>query len=95
MTVAGLEITDDGSRFVGTLDGEEVGFATYSRTPDQVIMPHTVTEPEYEGRGIASAIIKVALDDARSRGLKVVPVCPFVSAYLDRHPEYADIDSRK
>ncbi|HEY6738780.1 MAG TPA: GNAT family N-acetyltransferase [Actinopolymorphaceae bacterium] len=96
MTQDGLEISDapDRRRFEAVLDGKVVGFLEYSRDGASTVLPHTEVDPAYENRGIASRLARAALDDARARGSKVVPVCPFVSAYLDAHPEYADLDSR-
>jgi uncharacterized protein len=54
-------------------------------------MVHTEIEPEWEGRGFGSTLAAGALDDVRVRGLKVRPLCPFVVAYIRRHPEYADL----
>jgi uncharacterized protein len=66
-------------------------FATYQEVPDGLIFLHTETEPGYEGRGIASRLAGAALDDVRARGLLITPRCPFIAAYIDRHPEYADL----
>jgi predicted GNAT family acetyltransferase len=52
---------------------------------------HTEVPKELEGRGIGSALVRGLLEIARAQGLKVQAVCPFVKAYLDRHPEYADL----
>lgn len=52
---------------------------------------HTEVPNELEGRGVASHMAQVALDDARARGLKVVAQCPFVASYIRRHPEYQDL----
>jgi uncharacterized protein len=52
---------------------------------------HTEVEPRHEGRGFASRLVAGALDDIRARGLGVVPTCPFVRSYLERHPEYGDL----
>ena len=49
---------------------------------------HTETQPGFEGRGLATELVRAALDDAKARGLEINPVCPFVRAYLDQHPEY-------
>jgi predicted GNAT family acetyltransferase len=49
---------------------------------------HTEVPPELGGRGIASSMAKFALDYAREQGLGVVPLCPFVAVYIQRHPEY-------
>jgi len=47
--------------------------------------------PELGGKGAGSALVKGALDQVRAEGLKVIPQCPFVKAYIDKHPEYADL----
>lgn len=52
---------------------------------------HTEVDTEVRLRGLGSALVGGALDDARARGLRVVPICPFVDAYVRRHPEYADL----
>jgi len=48
-----------------------------------------------EGRGLAARLVAGALDDIRARGLHVVPICPFVSSYISRHPDYGDLVARK
>jgi predicted GNAT family acetyltransferase len=67
------------------------GFATYRLHRGRITFLHTQTETEYEGRGLASRLAAAVLDDARARGLSVIPACPFVSAWIRRHPEYADL----
>ena len=52
---------------------------------------HTEVEPAYEGQGLAGTLVEGALQDLRERGLRVIPVCPFVRSWLRRHPEYADL----
>jgi predicted GNAT family acetyltransferase len=52
---------------------------------------HTEVDPEVRLRGLGSALVGGALDDARARGLRIVPICPFVDAYVRRHPEYAEL----
>jgi predicted GNAT family acetyltransferase len=52
---------------------------------------HTDVDPRSEGKGAGAALLQGALDDVRARGLKVRPYCPFVAAYLQRHPEYQDL----
>jgi len=54
-------------------------------------MMHTEVPDAIEGRGVGSALARTALNDARANGLTVVPSCPFVSAYIKRHPAYLDI----
>ena len=52
---------------------------------------HTDVAPKWEGKGVGSTLVQGALDDVRARGLKVQPICPFVAAYIRRHPEYQDL----
>ena len=67
------------------------GFATYRLHPGRITFLHTEIEPEYEGSGLGSRLAAAVLDDARARGLSVVPICPFISSWIRRHPEYADL----
>jgi predicted GNAT family acetyltransferase len=67
------------------------GFASYELSPGRITFLHTRTEPAFAGRGVASGLARVALDDARARGLRVTPICPFFAAYIERHPAYADL----
>jgi predicted GNAT family acetyltransferase len=75
-------------------DGELAGFLDYIRTDDMVVYPHTLVEPAYEGNGVGSALAQVALDDALARGLRVLPSCPFVAAWMARHPAYRELEYR-
>ena len=66
--------------------------ATYYELADGVItFVHTEVPPELGGKGIGSKLIKGALDQVRADGLKVIAQCPFVKAYIDKHPDYADL----
>jgi predicted GNAT family acetyltransferase len=66
--------------------------ATYYKIADGVItFIHTEVPPELGGQGIGSKLIKGALDQVRAEGLKVIAQCPFVKAYIDKHPEEADL----
>ncbi len=87
-------VADDevGSRYAAMLDGRVAGFAEYLRTGDRVVFTHTEVDPAFEGRGVGGAIARYALDDVRRRGgLTVVPSCPFIRAWIDRHPDYQDL----
>jgi predicted GNAT family acetyltransferase len=56
-----------------------------------VVLVHTEVEPAFEGQGLGARLVAGALEDLRARGLKLVPQCPFVRAYLRRHPDQADL----
>jgi predicted GNAT family acetyltransferase len=74
------------------LDGEAViGEIRYRLEPGAVALVHTEVDPSHEGRGLGSQLVEGAFDDLRARGLSVIPICPFVRAWLKRHPEQADI----
>ncbi len=65
--------------------------AAYRLRDGRITFTHTEVPPELEGRGIGSKLVKAALEDARSRGLNVVPACPFVKHYIETHPEFRDL----
>jgi predicted GNAT family acetyltransferase len=73
------------------LDGKRVGLATFLRRGEVVVLPHTETDPAYQGRGLAGRLVAFALDDIRAGGLRVAPACPYVAEFIERHPEYADL----
>lgn len=77
-------------RFEADIDGK-IAFIEYSLFPDGIIFSHTEVPPELEGQGIASQLAKYVLEYARGEKLKVVPLCPYVNAYVKRHPEYNDL----
>ena len=81
------------SRYVIQVDGQAAGFAAYRLRGDRIVFTHTEVDPAFEGQGIGSALARAALDDVRRRGLAVVLVCPFLTAYVQRHPEYADLQA--
>lgn len=68
-----------------------IAFSEYRRHDDVVVFTHTVVPKALEGQGIASRLIAGALADVRAQGLRIVSRCPFVSAYLQRHPEERDL----
>ena len=78
------------SRFELDADGH-TAVAYYSLSPGVITFVHTEVATEVMGRGIASRLIRGALEMARERGLKVVPRCSFVGAYMARHPEFSDL----
>jgi predicted GNAT family acetyltransferase len=81
----------DRSRYEIELDGERVGRLTYGLADGVITHRHTEVDPSVGGRGLGSALVRFALDDARARGLTVIPRCPFVAAFIVRHPEYEEL----
>lgn len=81
----------DGRRYEIQSDGELAGFLTYRSRPGSIELVHTEIDEEFEGRGLGSRLIAFALDDARERGLSVLPFCPFVNDYVQRHRQYVGL----
>jgi len=79
------------SRYEIERDGEVVGFAAYRLDGNVMALPHVEVRPDLRGGEIGSQLVQETLDDARARGLTVRPLCPFVAAFLRRHPEYQDL----
>ena len=77
-------------RFELDADGH-IAVSYYQRAPGVITFTHTEVPQELSGRGIGSALVRGALEAARAEGLKVVARCPFVSAYIASHPEFADL----
>jgi predicted GNAT family acetyltransferase len=76
-------------------DGQTLGFAAYQKANRLIVFTHTEIEPGLEGQGIGSQLVRGALDDVRSQGLPVLPICPFVQEWMSRHPEYLNLDYRR
>ena len=87
------KVRDNKSRHRFELDVEGgTAFANYHLTSDSIVITHTETPASLRGRGIASELVKGALELIRADGLKVVAGCGFVVDYLQKHPEYADME---
>lgn len=88
-----LTVTDNSSelRYEILSDGELIGMIRYRTESGVVVLVHTEVEPSAEGSGVGSRLVAGALDDIRARGLRVVPLCPFVRAYIRRHSGYDDL----
>jgi predicted GNAT family acetyltransferase len=87
--MADIDVVDNHElrRFEITVDGKVAGFAVYRTEPGAVVFTHTEIDPAFEGQGLGSKLAAAALKDVRDRGLEIVPLCPFIAAYLKRHPE--------
>lgn len=78
-------------RFEARIGEEVAGIAQYLRRGSLVIFTHTEVDPAFEGRGVGSALARGALDAVRAAGGSVEPRCPFIAAWIRRHPDYADL----
>ena len=88
-----LTITDqpEARRYEARLGDELAGWVDYGRVQSRLVALHTEVLPEYGGRGIATALVRRVLDDARSAGVRITPRCPLFAAHFQRHPEDADL----
>ena len=87
-----IEVHDNAaaSRYELLLDGAVVGFSEYRDRDGRRIFVHTIVEPAHGGRGLGNRLARAALDDALAREMPVVARCPFIRAWIERHPDYAE-----
>jgi uncharacterized protein len=78
-------------RFEVTIDGKRAGFLVYRAREGLIALIHTEVEDGYEGHGLGGRLARFALDQARERGVAVLPFCPFVNDWIKRHREYVDL----
>ena len=85
-----IEVADapERDRYELSIDGEMVGFTSYRARPGLIAFVHTEVDEHFQGRGLADRLIRFALEDARTRGLAVLPFCPFVKTFIERHREF-------
>jgi uncharacterized protein len=88
-----ISVVDDParSRYELRADGRLAGHLVYEADGTRRTLIHTEIDPAFEGHGLGSQLAAAALDDARQRGFSVVPLCPFVTAYLRQHHEELDV----
>ncbi|GGR52497.1 GNAT family N-acetyltransferase [Streptomyces roseolus] len=75
----------------GDAGTETAGFAEYHLSDGEIAFIHTEIDPRFGGRGLGGLLARGALDDARARGLRVLPYCPFIRGWIGKHPGYADL----
>ena len=71
-----------------TTMGEKTAIIEYIRAEDKMYLTHTEVPKEFEGKGVASTMVKHVFGQIEDEGLKLVPLCPFIATYLKRHPEW-------
>jgi uncharacterized protein len=84
------DVPEDG-RFEILVDGKRAGFSQYRRQPGEIAFTHTEIDPEFEGKGLGGTLVAEALARARAEGIAVLPYCPFVRDYIERHPNQLDL----
>ncbi len=92
-----VEVRDNPEKrqFEAYVDGELAGFSAYDLTDGGIMIMHTEVDDAFEGKGVGSAMVRQMLDLIRADGeLKVTVLCPFVNAWLRRHPDYQELTRR-
>jgi predicted GNAT family acetyltransferase len=90
--MAAVRRNDDEGRYELVLEGGVVGLTDVEVRPDGVLVfPHTVIDEDHRGEGLSSELIGAALDDVRRRGETIVATCKRVAAFVEDHPQYADL----
>ncbi|MCF0096720.1 GNAT family N-acetyltransferase [Micromonospora sp. MH99] len=79
------------NRFEILVDDALAGFTAYVPRGEVLVFTHTEVDRAFQGKGVGGALIRGTLDQVRARDGRVVPQCPFVAAFIDKHPEYADL----
>lgn len=82
------------SRYEARAGDQVAGYIAYRTRPGVVVLVHTEVDPAFEGRGVGSLMARSVLEALRSGGMQVDPVCPFITSYIERHPEFGDLVAR-
>ena len=89
-----VEVRDNPAenRYEAWLGDELAGVAVYGLSEHAIVFQHTEVDDRFEGHGVGSALARGALDDVRAKGERdVVPLCPFIKGWIDKHPDYQDL----
>lgn len=86
-----LQKNTEKSRYEVLIDGAVVGFAEYKELSGSVLMPHTQIDTPHAGEGLGDQLAHFALEDIKAEARHVIPMCPFIAAYIHRHPEYVNL----
>ena len=95
---AGVPVITDNpaaSRYELRVNGELAGFVVYGLRGQEIRLVHTEVDPRFQGAGLATHLARFSLDDARRRQLAVLPFCPYIRAWIKKHPEYTDLVPRE
>lgn len=83
------EVHADSRRYEIRVGNETAGFTEFVDSGEQRIFFHTEIDERFSGRGLASTLIRAALEDTTSHGKRIVPICPFVAGFLEKHDDFA------
>jgi hypothetical protein len=86
-----VERNDARHRYEAQIDGQLAGYLEYREREDEILLIHTETLEGFQGRGVASALARYAMDDVRARGVRAVALCPFLRSWLTKNPQYNDV----
>lgn len=88
-----IELQENGSkgRYVYRREGQEAELTYVKGASGELVVDHTFVPPVWRGQGIAARLVEHVVDDARARGLRIRPICPYVVVAFRRHPEWADV----
>ncbi|RVW10601.1 N-acetyltransferase [Prescottella agglutinans] len=84
------EVHSDSRRYEIRVGNETAGFTEFVDSGDQRIFFHTEIDERFSGRGLASTLIRAALEDTTAHAKRIVPICPFVAGFLEKHDDFAD-----
>ena len=90
-TGAQTTVSAQDGKYTIAVEGETVGFADFADRGDERVFYHTVIDPAFGGRGLATILVEHALDAARADSKRIVPVCSMVANVIEKHPEFADL----
>ena len=90
-----VTVTKADGRYEARVGDRPAGLMDYRDENRLMVITHTEVAPEFEGHGVGGALVRTALDEWRKEGRRVLPLCPFAKAWIERHPEYADLVTRK
>jgi uncharacterized protein len=90
-TGAQTTVSRKDGQYTIAVEGKAVGFADFADRDNQRVFHHTVIDPEFGGRGLATILVEQALDATRADGKRIVPVCSMVANVIEKHPEFADL----
>lgn len=91
-----IEVLDakERSRYEILVDGTFAGFTHYLHHEGALVFDHTVIKEQFAGQGLASTLVRATLDDVRAQKGRIVPLCEYVAAWLEKHPDYDDLVDR-